>query len=77
MCQRGASHCQANCCTDFVQIGDSVLVTNNNSIYKFNHFLDVNPIALRKAKIVHDFGLSECNRVKLVKCIDFVGTILR
>ena len=24
----------------------------------------LNPIALRKAKIVHNFGLSECNRVK-------------
>ena len=23
-----------------------------------------NPIALRKAKIVYNFGLSECNRVK-------------
>ena len=23
----------------------------------------INPIALRKAKIVHNFGLSECNRV--------------
>ena len=23
-----------------------------------------NPIALRKAKIVHNFGLSECNRDK-------------
>ena len=28
------------------------------------HF-SVNPIALRNAKIVHNFGLSECNRVKL------------
>ena len=27
----------------------------------FNFF---NPIALRKAKIVYNFGLSECNRVK-------------
>ena len=26
-----------------------------------------NPIALRKAKIVYNFGLSECNRVKVVK----------
>ena len=25
-----------------------------------------NPIALRKAKIVYNFGLSECNRVKQV-----------
>ena len=25
----------------------------------------VNPIALRKAKIVYNFGLSECNRVNL------------
>ena len=24
----------------------------------------MNPVALRKAKIVYNFGLSECNRVK-------------
>ena len=28
----------------------------------------INPIALRKAKIVCNFGLSECNRVKLSFC---------
>ena len=27
--------------------------------------LMVNPISLRKAKIVYNFGLSECNRVNL------------
>ena len=27
-------------------------------------FEAVNPIALRKAKIVYNFGLSECNRIK-------------
>ena len=26
-----------------------------------------NPIALRKAKIVYNFGLSECNSVKIIK----------
>ena len=26
----------------------------------------LNPIALRKAKIVYNFGLSECNRVNLL-----------
>ena len=25
-----------------------------------------NPMALRKAKIVYNFGLSECNRVKVI-----------
>ena len=30
-------------------------------------FGDFNPIALRKAKIVYNFGLSECNRVKVYK----------
>ena len=29
-----------------------------------NLFPFVNPIALRKVKIVYNFGLSECNRVK-------------
>ena len=27
-------------------------------------FFDMNPMTLRKAKIVYNFGLSECNRVK-------------
>ena len=27
-------------------------------------FVFFNPVALRKAKIVYNFGLSECNRVK-------------
>ena len=28
----------------------------------------LNPIALRKAKIAYNFGLSECNRVKCKEC---------
>ena len=28
------------------------------------HILSFNPVALRKAKIAYNFGLSECNRVK-------------
>ena len=34
-------------------------VSNGSVTYDF-----VNSIALRKAKIVYNFGLSECNRVK-------------
>ena len=34
-----------------------------NSVEKSVFFLDVNSIAIRKAKIVYNFGLSECNRV--------------
>ena len=30
-----------------------------------------NPIALRKAKIVYNFGFSECNRVKYAEYKDF------
>ena len=33
----------------------------------------VNPIALRKAKIVYNFGLSECNRVKFL--FDFTESL--
>ena len=36
-----------------------------NSIFHFN------PIALRKAKIVYNFGLSECNRVNMI--LDFLS----
>ena len=32
--------------------------------FKGFFFFDMNPIALRKAKIVYNFGLSECNRVQ-------------
>ena len=28
---------------------------------------NINPLALRKAKIVNSFGLSECNRVNTIK----------
>ena len=28
------------------------------------HVLRFNPVALRKAKIVYNFGLSECNKIK-------------
>ena len=31
--------------------------------------LPVKPVALRKAKIVHNFGLSECNRVNATVAI--------
>ena len=32
--------------------------------YNTSFWLLVNPVALRKAKIAYNFGLSECNRVK-------------
>ena len=32
--------------------------------FKAVFFIDMNPIALKKAKIVYNSGLSECNRVK-------------
>ena len=35
-----------------------------------------NPAALRKAKIVYNFGLSECNRVKEVKTTAKIFIIL-
>ena len=37
--------------------------------------LYINPFALRKAKIVYNFGLSECKRVKNL-CCDHINTIL-
>ena len=36
----------------------------------------INPIALRKAKIVYNFGLFECNRVKLNLLFPFLWDIL-
>ena len=36
----------------------------------------VNPIALRKAKIVYNFGLSECNRVNDTLCFQTYAAIV-
>ena len=40
------------------------------------HFLMLNPIALRKTKIVHNFGLSECIRVTAPKTCKQLGSRL-
>ena len=40
---------------------DNAIVKSRNEVLEIQTF---NPIALRKAKIVCNFGLSECNRVK-------------
>ena len=42
----------------YLKIVDTLLVSKSSTL---------NPIALRKAKIVYSFGLSECNRVKAPK----------
>ena len=34
-----------------------------------NIYVQTNPIALRKAKIVNDFGLSKCNRVNTMQSV--------
>ena len=34
-----------------------------------------NPIALRKAKIVYNFGLSECNRVKKKRKLSYLEAL--
>ena len=38
-----------------------------NDVSLFRVFSTFNPIALRKAKIVCNFGLPECNRVKAIQ----------
>ena len=35
----------------------------------------VNPVALRKAKTLKSFGLSECNRVKLTRPVTVTGKL--
>ena len=42
----------------FSEIKIDLTLKKSNILYFFN------PIALRKAKIVYNFGISECNRVK-------------
>ena len=41
-------------------------VLSDGALAFFNIVQGFNPIALRKAKIVCNFGLSECNRVNLI-----------
>ena len=41
-----------------------------------SHKRDLNPVALRKAKIACNFGLSECNRVKQLAFDLFSSPIL-
>ena len=41
-----------------------------------SHKRDLNPIALRRAKIAYNFGLSECNRVKQLAFDLFSAPIL-
>ena len=38
----------------------------HSAVSEKKKILNFNPIALRKAKTVYNFGLSECNRVKFV-----------
>ena len=45
---------------DIIEIKSSCCIVYKKVSYKL-----LNPIALRKAKIVFNFGLSECNRVKV------------
>ena len=42
------------------------LMSKSIALPYFLLFFTLYPIALRKAKIVYNFGLSECNRVKLL-----------
>ena len=35
---------------------------------------NINPIAVRKAKIVNNFGLSECSKVKVHEGITFLAS---
>ena len=41
------------------------LFAHSRNLFCILHYMSFNPIALRKAKIVCNFGLSECNRVKM------------
>ena len=41
------------------------MISSPNLCLNFDFRIFNNLIALRKAKIVYNFGLSECNRVKL------------
>ena len=48
-------------CLDYLHDQDVLLLLKEYEVRHTN--IKVNPIALRKAKIAYNFGLSECNRV--------------
>ena len=46
-----------------------------NSVKNLQHHQQLNPIALRKAKIAYSFGLSECSRVTMAVKSHFLDSI--
>ena len=48
-----------------------------NFLKQITIFISFNPIALRKAKIVYNFGLSECNRVNSEFGVDLITLFLK
>ena len=61
--------CHSFCPSKFLTCLDSTFTIFQTFLWlqKVVTFGSFNPIALRKAKIVYNFGLSECNRVKVLK----------
>ena len=68
------------CMTGTSQKSNKVCVTSISLSKSRDEFLGPHfyPIALRKTKIIYNFGLSECNRVNLVtfRQNDATGTML-
>ena len=60
-----------------MKVQGAIFVTLKSVWALTSHF---NPIALRKTKIVYNFGLSECSRVKVLQqsfLCDGQGTVMR
>ena len=49
----------------FCLLSDLRSALKGKNLHLYQQTLTFNSIALRKAKIVYNFGLSECNRVKI------------
>ena len=49
----------------FLSVGVRVAKGSKSATTKIPLSNSINPIALRKVKIAYNFGLSECNRVKV------------
>ena len=59
------------CCLSFGKDEMEELLTLTVYPYTLKLFVMFNPIALRKAKIVCNFGLSECNRINCLQTVWF------
>ena len=64
MCRWGCSDIFFSCLSFLSSFSLSPAQYSSDKMLQYDIYRDFIPIALRKSKIVYNFGLSECNKVK-------------